>query len=60
MGASNAAWSNYMGEALVSHGAKAGPAGRQIGMMREENALTQNGLVQSTFCCRLINGSHPC
>ena len=43
------AWSKYKDEALVSHGKQAGPAGRQIGMMREENALTQNRQVQSMF-----------
>ena len=48
--------SNCKDEALVSHGTQAGPAGRQIGMMREENALTQNRLVQSMFYSRLING----
>jgi hypothetical protein len=50
VGACGTAWSNYVGEALVSHGTKAGPAGRQIGMMQEgKNAVTQNGLVQSTL-----------
>jgi hypothetical protein len=61
VGACGTAWSNYVGEALVSHGTKAGPAGRQIGMMQEgKNAVTQNGLVQSTLYNRLINGCHPC
>ena len=44
------------GEALVRHGTKAGPAGRQIGMMQKENAVTQNGRMQSMFYSRLING----
>jgi hypothetical protein len=38
-----AAWSNYEGEALVGHNMIAVPAGRQIGMMQEENAQTQSG-----------------
>jgi hypothetical protein len=58
--AGNAAWSNYRGEALVTPGMGTGLAGRQIGMMQEENAVTQNGRMQSTFYSRLINGSHPC
>jgi hypothetical protein len=39
--------------ALVTRGTRAGPAGRQIGMMQEEKALTQNGRMQSMVNSRL-------